>query len=1280
MVTRSVAVELKALVSGYVAGMKQASSATKETAESTLALSKAERDFKASLDQATAAVKANGQTLDQGTAKGRANRAALDQIATTSRQYQATLRAQGASQEQINAVTEQGRTAWLNAASAMGMGEAEAKKLSGTLFSAKKVLRDHTQELNSLALTLGVAGAALLALPAKAVASYAAFDKEMSGVAATGDDAKASLDALRASAIEAGADTMYSASEAAAGIKELLKAGLSAEDVLGGGLAGSLALAASGSMDVASAAEVTSTALAQFKLNGSQASHVADLLAAGANAARGEVSDLGMALSQGGLVAAQTGLTVEETTAALSAFAKAGMLGSDAGTSLKTMLQRLTPQSAEAQAQFDKLGISAYDAQGNFVGLTNFAGQLHQQMKDLTPEARNAALAVMFGSDAVRGAAVLYEQGAAGMQGWIDTVNQQGYATRQAAELTNNLSGDLERLGGSLDTAFIQSGSGANNVLRNMAQGAESLVNWIGQIPEPLLSIATMLTGSGGLAVLGVAGIAKLGSTVMEARNSFRLLGISANTAKLAVSGAGAAVAVGTLAISAWASAQADAKAQTDEFASSMVVVGDKVVWTNSTLSKITDTLANQAYGFMGWSDTYTQAADKMGLSSQDLIGFLQGDEDAINRVRAAQEKANEVVHAEGGLFGNWLSDSNNLESALIRMKGNLTAAEVAALDQADANKAAGTSATTYADALAKSAASTDDATNSLKDYAKQLFESSNAALKASGTEIGWEAALDDTAKAIKKTGEAHRLANGQLDLNTAKGRQNQQALNQLAQSSVAYAQTLIEQGASEKRVQAEMSRSRESFTKQATAAGMSKTAAKELADAYGLIPSDVKTNIAVTGGDKSQTKLAMVQAAIADLPPEKQVEVLSEFDNGGIKAADVALNKINGKHVTAYVDVQAKYVDTYNRARTGGPKLADGGLFEQFFGLLTRRFASGGFGQPQVRPFQGAAGVNWGEQGSGPWEAFISGAPQKRDRSIAIWKDVGRRLLGNFPAEDVISGFADGGITEPTWNGQTLSFWQDHLKSDLELTRLKIDIRDLKKSLAEKETYKDHGHKKRRLKLRGLDRTEAKQQLVEDQDELNLALEARKLNESQAGTIDAQIAAYEAQAQAAQAAQDAADAASQASKELVSKYMTGSSYLDLLANMNAGATSMNDFQNGLARLQNQGLNQTVLDYLASTGSSSLIDDILRQGKAGIDALNGVSGNLTTAANSLGAAESSGNYTPTVRTNHDMPSYVTSQSAGSNSTITNTVNNQWNIQNPDPYAAAVIISQQLRYL
>ena len=183
---RTVEVELKAKVAQYVAGMQQASKASKESATDVLALSKAELSFEGAIAQATAAVKANGQTLDTSTAKGRANKQALDQIATSSREYRSTLIAQGRSQAEVTAATERGRAAWLASSSAMGMGETQAKRLSGTLFAATRVMKDHRQEISSLSMGLGILGAGMLLAAGRAVKGTADFDKSMSKVKASG--------------------------------------------------------------------------------------------------------------------------------------------------------------------------------------------------------------------------------------------------------------------------------------------------------------------------------------------------------------------------------------------------------------------------------------------------------------------------------------------------------------------------------------------------------------------------------------------------------------------------------------------------------------------------------------------------------------------------------------------------------------------------------------------------------------------------------------------------------------------------------------------------------------------------------------------------------------------------------------------------------------------------------------------------------------------------------------------------------------------------------------
>ena len=406
-----------------------------------------------------------------------------------------------------------------------------------------------------------VAGGAIVAGVGVSIAKFAEFDKSMSSVDAATHETAGNMELLREKAIQVGADTAFSAVEAAQGIEELAKAGVSTAEILGGGLDGAMALAAAGALGVGEAAEISATAMVQFGLAGSEIPHVADLLAAGAGKAQGSVQDIGMALKQSGLVASQFGLSIDDTVGSLAAFASAGLVGSDAGTSFKSMLLKLAAPAAGTRKLMDELGISAYDAQGSFVGITGLADQLKNNLGDLTQAQRDSALATIFGTDAIRGANVLYEQGAAGIQGWIDNVNDAGYAAETAARMQDNLAGDIEKLGGAFDTLMIKSGSGPSEMLRGIVQAAEGAVDALGKVPGPVLTATTIAASLvGGLLLLGGAFITivpKIAATraAMAGFNASSA-GVVGGMKKIGIAGGLAAVAIVGLGIASAAASK----------------------------------------------------------------------------------------------------------------------------------------------------------------------------------------------------------------------------------------------------------------------------------------------------------------------------------------------------------------------------------------------------------------------------------------------------------------------------------------------------------------------------------------------------------------------------------------------------------------------------------------------------------------------------------------------------------------------------------------------------
>lgn len=374
--------------------------------------------------------------------------------------------------------------------------------------------KTNKQRFNDVAKVAAGAGVALLGFGAAAVKAALDFDKQMSEVQAVSNATGGGLENLRNAAILAGKQTAFSATEAAEAEAELAKAGVSTANILGGALKGSLSLAAAGQMDLADAATISAQTMNIFGLKGSAVSHIADVLASSANASAADMQGLGDSIKQGGLVAAQTGLSFEDTVGVLSAFADHALVGSDAGTSLKTMLQALQAPSGKTAALMQSLGINAYDAGGKFIGVAALAGQLQKQLGGLTQAQRANALAQIFGSDATRSASILYTEGAAGIQNYIDKVNQQGAAAKTAATKMDNLAGDTEQLKGSLETLAIESGGGVTSGLRTLAQGATGAVNAVLDMPPAVTSTVTVLTALSGGTLLAATGFVKGKATI----------------------------------------------------------------------------------------------------------------------------------------------------------------------------------------------------------------------------------------------------------------------------------------------------------------------------------------------------------------------------------------------------------------------------------------------------------------------------------------------------------------------------------------------------------------------------------------------------------------------------------------------------------------------------------------------------------------------------------------------------------------------------------------------
>ncbi len=287
------------------------------------------------------------------------------------------------------------------------------------------------------------------------------------------------LESLRGIALKMGADTAFSAADASAAMLELAKGGMTAAQIKGGALKTTLTLAAAGGIELGNAAGYVVQGLTTFGLKASQSKEVAVALAGGANASTASVESLGQALSQVGPGAKNAGLSLQETVAALAAFDNAGIKGSDAGTSLKTMLTRLVPSTKKSAEAMKSLGLDFTDSKGNIDDLATVAEKLKKGLGNLSEEQRTAALTTIFGSDAARAASVMMDNGRKGIEKYVKATKNQSTVQKMANTAMGGASGALESLKGSVETVGIKIGSA---LLPSVAKGANGISKFISSI------------------------------------------------------------------------------------------------------------------------------------------------------------------------------------------------------------------------------------------------------------------------------------------------------------------------------------------------------------------------------------------------------------------------------------------------------------------------------------------------------------------------------------------------------------------------------------------------------------------------------------------------------------------------------------------------------------------------------------------------------------------------------------------------------------------------------
>ena len=393
---------------------------------------------------------------------------------------------------------------------------------------------------------------------------FADFDQKMGDVAAVtrglAED-PAMFQAIRDKAKEIGEATKFTAVEAASGFEMLGMAGVDAADQLKM-IDHVMNLSAAGALGLGQATDIATDVMMGFNLEADQMGRIADVLAVGATSATTTVAGLGKGLSKVAPAAAQLGVSLEETTAFLAAFANMGIKGGIGGRSLRRILISLVAPSKRARKEMRRLGVDVTDAEGKMRRPVEIFQDLTTALRKLPEAKRIQKLHKIFQAFGMVGAAGAVNQFNKALEKAPENTEEvndiiailgrmmdgTGESAEMAGRRMDTMRGDSLKLTSALQGAAITIGEEFNDELRaairEVTEAVRSFGEWAKEHPRLIKFIGKLWAG--------VATLAVVFGPLIVALDTFVKLGLIAKSLGLAGSidatGAAAGKATGRLA------------------------------------------------------------------------------------------------------------------------------------------------------------------------------------------------------------------------------------------------------------------------------------------------------------------------------------------------------------------------------------------------------------------------------------------------------------------------------------------------------------------------------------------------------------------------------------------------------------------------------------------------------------------------------------------------------------------------------------------------------------
>ena len=316
----------------------------------------------------------------------------------------------------------------------------------------------------------------LLTIGAAALKTTADFDAGMSEVKAISGATGTEFKQLETKAIQMGAKTKYSATEAASAFKYMAMAGWDTNDMLSG-ISGVMNLAAASGEDLATTSDIVTDALTAFGLSAKDSSHFADILAQASSRSNTNVGLMGETFKYVAPVAGALGYSAEDCAVAIGLMANSGIKASQAGTALRSLFTRLAKPTDTVAAAMEKYNITLTDANGNMKPLSTLMSEMRDRFSGLSEAQKANLAATLAGQEGMSGLLAIVNSSDADFKNLTDSINNaDGASERMAKTMQDNLKGSFTIFKSTVESAAISIGKKLTPEVRKFVDTGTNLV------------------------------------------------------------------------------------------------------------------------------------------------------------------------------------------------------------------------------------------------------------------------------------------------------------------------------------------------------------------------------------------------------------------------------------------------------------------------------------------------------------------------------------------------------------------------------------------------------------------------------------------------------------------------------------------------------------------------------------------------------------------------------------------------------------------------------------